>query len=76
MLAMNAFGIGLDPVFTPPEPVCKMALVSLRVERACHDDVNCPPGSHCINGRYVVGGRCLGHVDCPVGQRCVSGVCK
>ena len=73
---MNAFGVGLDPIFTAPDPVCKPVTVALTVEQACHDDVNCPPGSHCIGGRCVVRGRCLGDVECPVGQRCVSGVCR
>lgn len=76
IFALSSFALELDPELRFPEPVCKPATVALTVEQACHDDVNCAPGSKCIGGRCVVGGQCLSDVDCPVGLRCVGGSCK
>lgn len=75
-LSSPALALELDPEIRGPDPVCKPAVVALTVEQACHDDMNCAPGSKCLGGRCVVGGQCLGDVDCTVGMRCVSGSCR
>ena len=64
-LSSPVSALELDPELRGPDPVCKPTVVALTVERACHDHLNCAPGS-----------RCIGDVDCPVGQRCVGGDCR
>lgn len=53
-----------------------VALGVIEPRAACFDNINCPPGSQCINGNCVVGGLCLSDVDCPIGKKCQAGNCK
>lgn len=48
----------------------------LKNPTACFDNVNCPPGSQCINGTCQFGVSCSNDLDCGAGRRCVSGTCR
>jgi hypothetical protein len=50
-------------------------LTDMNAVRACHDEINCPPGDQCLGGTCVFQGQCHADVDCGAGRHCSGGNC-